>query len=538
MRAPSTAIVLLAAAAGAGGCLFGGGGRQRPAGADAGRWLRARSDEPAAAAGSEAQGLQPLRSIPLGPPRGEEPKAPEEIAAALGDARAGRRLLGLVAAARTRPPEVLPALTRLARRDPVFGEPAAEVIAAYPDPAGRQALLETLRRGVPEARAVAVLGLGRRGFRPDNQVERALAVALEREPDWRVRAAAARAVKLSVLGVGSSAWNPGAIIRPALAARLRDPEEMSFARLECAGTLAWLGDEAGWEQLAEAAAAPDRAEAEMALLLAAEAGGRRGAEILGAALASDRPERWTAAARLFERVGRGAALEALAGRLREGGEIGRRAAVALAPLEGPRLAGELALAMEQGSQVLRAEACRALARAAGADAAPALERKLADAGEVARVRAAAAAALALAAGPASRRALAAAAEDGSDAVVRAAARDALALLDARLAQPERGQGPPGEAELERRALARWRLVAPAPNGCRLRDAGGREREFRIGEEVALGYRLSAVLVAGEEPSGPEALLAGPGVADARSLRAVLVKGARAAVLAAPAVREF
>ena len=73
-------------------------------------------------------------------------------------------------------------------------------------------------------------------------------------------------------------------------------------------------------------------------------------------------------------------------------------------------------------------------------------------------------------------------------------------------------------------------------GCRLRDARGRERVYRVGDEVALGYRLARVLGAGQQAEAAEVLLAGRAATRVDLLRAVLTKGDRAVVLVAQAVR--
>jgi hypothetical protein len=127
------------------------------------------------------------------------------------------------------------------------------------------------------------------------------------------------------------------------------------------------------------------------------------------------------------------------------------------------------------------------------------------------------------------------AEKDSDPVARAAARNALELLAARLAN--QGPATADPAELERLAFSRWALVASeGPNAVRLRDGGGAVRVCQVGDEVALGYRLARILGPGEEPTAPEALLAGPDAAERECLRAILAKGNRAVVLAIPGVR--
>jgi len=517
---------VLAAALAAGGCWpFGGrASRTRPGPA------KPAAARPAPVGEADAGKLPEATLKRLGPPKGSEPKTPKDIVAALGSRKMGQRMLGLVAAARSHPPEALGALGRMVRRDEAFASAAVEVLALYPDPAGERALLEALESPHRPARSAAAMALAARGVRPGGEAEKALAGLVRRDRDWLVRAAAARALSL---GAGGSY---GLEAARSLEAALADREENELVRLEAAAALARTpGNRDGWDHLSAAAIDRPGDRVLRALELAAEVGTGRGAAILSSALASDRTEVWTDAARLFELVGRDAALEALAGSLRAGGELGRRAALALAPFEGERLAPELAKAMEDGSAVVRAAACGALARAAGPTAAPALERKLLDARELPQVRAAAAAALGASGGPSSAVTLRGVASKDSDPVVRAASRNALELLQARL--EKKGPEVADPAELERLAFSRWSLVGTEPRGgARLRDGGGEVRSYSPGDEVALGYTLARVLGPGEEPTAPEALMAGPEAADRELVRAILAKGNRAVVLAMPGVR--
>ena len=478
-----------------------------------------------------AEKFSDLQLKPIGAPKGNEPKTPAAIVEALGSKKVGQRILGLVAAARTRPPEAVRTLEKMVRRDETFAPAAVEVLGLYPDETAGRALLAALRSPYRSARTAATRGLAARGVSAGGEVEKALTAILGRDPDWLVRAAAARAL---AFGAGGAY---GLEAAKALEAGMADARTNELVRLECAAALARTpGNEDGWDYLSNAAA--DRAgdRAIKALELSAEIGGARGAALLGSALASDRTELWTNAARLFSLVGRDAALDRLAAQLRAGGEPGRRAALALAPYEGERLAPELVKAMEDGSQVVRAAACEALARAAGAAAAPALERKLLDAREPSQVRSAAAAALGAVGGPGSAVTLRGVASKDYDPVARAASRDALELLQARL--KDKGPGSAGAAELERLALSHWTLVAAERGGgARLRDGDGEVRSYRPGDQVALGYTLARVLGAGEEPTAPEALMAGPEAADRELVRAILAKGNRAVVLAVPAISE-
>jgi len=500
-----------------------------------GDWLRRRPEGAAGPAArppawARAEKLPEMELRPMPRPEVEAPKSTAEILGYLNSKGADRRILGLIAVWKKRPPEAVEVLVAMARRDPVFARPAVEALSAYPDPVGTRALVSALSSRRPEARAAAAGGLARRRVRPGGPVEKALARAVRRDRDWRVRAGAALALGFATRG------RYGAGAELALMDRMGDARELHAVRLECAAALARGGVNSGWRHLQAAAFSRESNRAVLALKLCGEVGGRRGAAVLGAALRNDRPEIWIAAVKAFGMVGRGAALEALAARVKGGGRLGRRAALALAPFEGRRLVPEVLLAMEKGSSIVRAAGCEVLARALGADASAALERKLLDGGEAQRVRAAAARQLGQVGGPVVAASLRKVAKDDADAVVRAVARDALLLVEARL---KKGSGAVSRAEAERLAFSRWRLVAVLPGrltGCRLRDARGRERVYRVGDEVALGYRLARVLGAGQQAEAAEVLLAGRAATRLDLLRAVLTKGDRAVVLVARAVR--
>jgi hypothetical protein len=447
----------------------------------------------------------------------------------LKSTRSGERILGLIAAYRKRPPEALDLLVSIARRDKAFAVAAAHAISVYPDPGGAEALLAVMRGRRPQARAAAANGFFWRKARPGGPVESAMRRAVARDPDWRVRASAARALRTAVRG------RFGAGTEIVLQKRMDDRGEYSPVRLECAAALARAGVDSGWIFLGAGATSREPDQAALALNLTAALGGRRGAGILTTALYSPRPELWTIAARSFALVDRTTALIALSRRLEGGGEAGRRAALALAPFEGRRVRDELLAALNAGGTSTRGAACWALAGALGADAGAALERKLTDRREASSVRIAAAGALGEIAGPVIAASLRAVSVDDSDESVRAAARDALLLVEARM---KKGASAVGEAEAERFALARWRLVAVLSGrtvGCRLRDERGGEKVYRIGDEVALGYRLARVLGAGEESNSPEVVAAGRAAVRVDLLRAVLTKGDRSVVVVAPAV---
>ncbi len=92
---------------------------------------------------------------------------------------------------------------------------------------------------------------------------------------------------------------------------------------------------------------------------------------------------------------------------------------------------------------------------------------------------------------------------------------------------------------ERFAFLRWELreVLPGrpPAGCRLADENGAVRVYRHGDAVAMGYRLTRVLCAGEEAGSAEVLMAGRGATRTDLLRAILTKGDRAVVLLRQAI---
>ncbi|HOX08508.1 MAG TPA: HEAT repeat domain-containing protein [Planctomycetota bacterium] len=529
-------LSLLAAAFVAGGCWPFGGAPAKPPAAGTAPAPR-RPETPAAPAPADAAaeaavpGRLPEAALrPLGAPRGKEPKTAEEVVAALKSGRPGERILGLTAAMRLHPPEARAQLERIVRRDSTFAPAAVEILAGYPDPAAERALLAALDSPHRDARSTAARELSARGVLPGSEVEKALARLLRKDRDWQVRSAAARALSLG--GGGRYGLVSGRALEEALA----DAAENEQVRLEAAAALArTTGNASGWDYLSAACVDRSGQRGIRALGLAAEVGTDRGAAMLAVALNGDRTEVWTAAARLFELVGRDAALGALAGQLRAGGEPGRRAALALAPFEGHRLVPELVKAMEDGSQVVRAAACAALARAAGTGAAPALERKLQDARELPQVRLAAATALGAVGGPGAAVTLRTVAGGDADQLIRTAAKNALDLLQARLEKKGPETADPGE--LERLALARWSLIGVEPGGAaRFRDGQGEVRVCSPGDELALGYALARVLGPGEEPTAPEALLAGPEAADRDMLRAILAKGGRAVVLAAPGIR--
>jgi HEAT repeat protein len=457
------------------------------------------------------------------------PKNAAETVRYLRSRKADERILGLIAAWKRRPPEARATLLRIARRDQVFAALAVQVLSAYPDPSGRDALVSALNSRRPEARAAAAMAFTRRKLPAGGRAEKALARALSRDAEWRVRAGAARALGFSTAG------RFGAGSETVLLARVRDRRETYPVRLESAAALARGGVDSGWSYLQRAAFAREGDRAVLALTLAAELGGSRGAGLLGTALESRRTELWTAAVRLFPLVGRRSAMIVLSARAQGDGEVARRAALALAPFEGRRALPGLLAAMERGSSVMRAASCWALARALGPEASPALERKLLDAKEASKVRAAAARALGRVGGPVVAPSLQAVSKSEGDAVVREAARDALRLVEARL---KKGSEAVSEAAAERFAFARWELLAVLSGrglGCRLRDDRGRERTYRVGEEVALGYHLARVLGAGEQPGSPEVLMAGRAAMRTDLLRAILTKGDRSVVLVRRAI---
>ncbi len=393
--------------------------------------------------------LPRMKLRPLPRPEIKPPESAAEIVSYLKARHVDRRILGLIAVWKKRPPEAVGALLALARRDPVFARAAVEALSAYPDPAGTRALLSALSSRQAEARAAAAGGLAWRKAPPGGAVEKALTRAVRRDRDWRVRASSAMALGLATRG------RYGAAAELALMGRMDNARELDAVRLECAAALARGEVNSGWRYLQAAAFSHGGHRTLLALKLCGEVGGRRGAAILGAALGSDRPEVWTTAVRAFYRVGREAAQEALAARVKAGGRLGRRAALALAPYEGRRLVPEVLAAMEKGSSVMRAAGCEVLARALGADASAALERKLLDAGETPGVRVAAARQLGRVGGPVVAVSLRGVAKVDANAVVRAAARDALLLVEARLKNGARALS---GAEAERFAFSRWRLV--------------------------------------------------------------------------------
>jgi hypothetical protein len=457
------------------------------------------------------------------------PETTEEIVRYLGSSRSGERIQGLIAACRKRPPAALDPLVRVARRDPVFAEAAVHAISVYPDPQGANALLAAMRSSRPEARAAAATAFCWRKASSVGPLEGALRRAVRRDRDWRVRASAARALRVALRG------RFGAATEIALQKGMDDRRENGPVRLECAAALARAGVDAGWVFLGAGASSRDSDRAALALNLTGSLGGRRAAGILTTALYSPRPELWTVAAASFALLDRTTALVALSRRAESDGEAGLRAALALAPFEGRSLRDRLLAALNRGNTSTRTFACRALVRALGADAATVLELKLTDSREAASVRIAAAQALGEVGGPVIAASLRAVSVDDTDETVRAAARDALLLVEARL---KKGSAAVSEAEAERYAFARWQLVAVLPGpaiGCRLRDERGREKVYRIGDRVALGYTLARVLTAGEESRSPEVVAAGRAAIRTDLLRAVLTKDDRAVVMVAPAI---
>jgi hypothetical protein len=449
---------------------------------------------------------------------------------ALRSRRTGERILGLAGAARVRPPEALDALVRLARRDPVLADAATGILAGYPGVAGTRGLLAALRSREASARAVAADGLSWREAPAGGAVERALVGALRRDRSWTVRAEAGRALGLASRGRFS------ARAELALLGAMDNPREPFPVRSECAAALARGEVSSGWRHLGAEVHAPEVARAVLAVMLAAEAGGERGAAILVDALRDDRPAVWTAAARFFVLAGRAPALVALSELVERGGRLGRRAALALAPVEGRRVLPELLAGLESDSAVMRGACCEALARALGPEAAAALERRLLDPRETVSVRVAAAGALGRVGGPAVAASLRRASENDADGGVRASARDALMMVEARL---RKGPEAVSEPAAERMAFSRWALlglVPGSPAGCRLRDGRGREGVYRIGDQVAFGYRLVHVLGAGESAGAAEMVLAGPAAAREDLLRVIVAKGDRSVVLVAEAVK--
>jgi HEAT repeat protein len=468
--------------------------------------------------------LRPLSRTGL-----REPANVAELVRWLRSKKADERILGLAAAWRTAPPEALSPLSEMAERDGALAGPAVQVLARYPGAVGERALIGAAASRQGAARLSAVAALAARTGGPGSGVETTLLRRLRGDRDWRVRAAAAGALRLSSQG------SYGPPVRTELERLALDRRQHYPVRIECAAALARAGDERGWDLLREAAAGRGEDGAVLALELCAEVGGAPAGPMLAAALESGREEIWLAAVHGLRRLPRLEAMEVLAFRVAAGGELGHRAALALAVHEGRRALPELLAALRDGSPPVRAAACRTLAAVAGPDAAAALEGKLRQAGERQGVRVAAALSLALVAGPAEVLALRGLIETEPDAVVRAAARDALRVGEARLAA---GAGAVSEAGAERMAFARWELlgfVGAGPAGCRLLDESKTERTFRLGDEVALGYRLVRLLGAGDGSLPVEAVMAGPAALRSDLLRAVLVKGDRAVVLVRSAV---
>ena len=517
------------------GALLAAGCRNAPdPQAEAREWARERAANPAGPAAApdwvHSDKFGPPEQLLLKDPQGEKPQDAAGIVRALESPKAGQRILGLLAAWEKRPPQAVRQLTLMALRDRIFAQAAVEVLAGYPDPAGRRALVDALNSRLAEARKTAATALAWRGIEPNGRTEKKLLGMLGRDGDWRVRSAAARA-----LGAGTGG-RFGRAAELALSAAMADAGEFDPVRLECAASLARAKIAAGWDFLREAALSDDGLRAIVAVVFSAELGGRRGAAILGAALSSHHTEVWTAAVRYFPMVGREAALEALAARVRDGGQLGHRAALALAPIEGQRLVPEVLRALEEGSAPMRAAACLVLARTLGAAAVPALEKRLLNEREATSVRLAAATALLEVGGLAAAASLRTVADNDADRQVRAFARDALRFLEARF--KESGEETVSDATAERVVFSRWRLLELLGGrlaGCRLRDEAGREKTYYVGDGVALGYTLARVMGAGEEADAPEVLMAGRTAARTDLLRVVLVKGNRSVVLARRAI---
>lgn len=513
-----------------------GASTRRTAAAPAREWLATRTTEkgreqpgskPAWARSD--RGLPDMKARPLPETGTRPPQDTAEILRYLRSRKVDQRILGMAAAFEKRPPQALGLLLAMARRDPVFSGAATQAISAYEGIEGQRALMKVLAAGRAEARIVAVAALARRKIAAGSALERALVRAITRDRQWKVRAGAARALRLGTLG-RFGARTELALIRVMETQRLPHP-----VRMECAAALAEAGVPGGWQHLRKEAFSPEADRVVLALALSAEVGGNRGASILGVALESRDTRIWTAAVEFFPMVGRDAAMMALVSRSGGRGEIARRAALALAPFEGKRLLPELVAAMENGSSVVRAIGCAALARAVGAEAAATLERKLLDSREVSPVRVAAARELGRVGGPVVATTLRRLARSESDEVVRAAARDALRLVEARL---KKGAAAVSEASAERFSFSRWQLVRLLPRGagCRLRDEGGRETDYHIGEEVAMGYRLARTLGAGDDPDSPEVVMAGRAATRSDLLRAILTKGDRSVVVVRQAIQ--
>jgi HEAT repeats len=525
--------VLLAVLLPAAGC---GPGRKDSAKAAPEReWLKNRSagraGENASSPGwaREDADLPTMKVGSLPGSRVPPPKNEAEIIKYLGSRKIDERIVGLIAALEKHPPRALARLVSIARRDPVFAAPATQAIAAYKNPAGERALVAVLKSGRGDARITAAAALALRDIRPGGPTERALIGAVFRDRGWKVRAGSARAIRLGTRG------RFGANTELKLLKAMDGGKQPYPVRLECAAALAQAGIPSGWLYLQAVSLNRQKSRAMLALTLAAEVGGNRGAAILGLALESRDTRLWTTAVELFPLVGRRAAMMALAAKASGRGELARRAALALAPFEGRRILPELVAALEHGSSVMRAASCAAMTRAVGAEASAALERKLLDSREVTKVRVAAARGLGQVGGPVVAPNLRRLAKSESDAVVRAAVKDALRLVEARL---KKGAGAVSEPAAERFAFSRWELVellSGSRIGCRLRDERGGRKSYYIGDEVALGYRLARTLGAGDAPDSVEVIMAGRAATRTDLLRVILTKGDRSVVLVKQAI---
>jgi HEAT repeat protein len=473
--------------------------------------------------------LSKLELRKLGMPDLEVPQDQPGIMLFLKSKKVDRRIFGLIGAWQKKLPGVMPFLIRMTHKDRSFSPVVAGIIASYPEPLRTSSLLRVCASRWAKTRSVAARELRFCAPALREKVIPVLLRLLQRDIDWRVQVSAVRS--MAWLTQGQIDWKTTKLM-----VKLLDDKNRLFpVKIECAAMLARGGSQNGWQILQANSGGRNYLEAALTLRVVAEVGGQRAAALLGAGLRSAKTEVWEAALRGFSQIEPTEALAVLVPLVNSGGQVGHRAALALAWFRGRRVLPEILEAMRGGTISLRKLACELLAAIGGEDAAAVLEARLADDREAQSVRVAAARSLGKIGGPTSLATIKAICNSESDAVVRDTARDVLRIMEAR----QDGGQRLSPAARERAAFSRWQLVSidlGAVLGCRLKDERGREQQYRVGQQVALGYRLTRVLGAGDRDDAPETIMAGPGALLYDRLRVILSKNDRSVVLTLRAIK--
>ncbi len=497
--------------------LAGKGDQLTPAGSGAGEdWV-------------EPVKLSKLELRKLGMPDLEVPQDQPSILLSLRSKKVDRRIFGLIGAWQKKLPGVMPFLIRMTHKDRSFSPVVAGIIASYSEPLRTSSLLKVTASRWAKTRLVAARELRFCAPALRDKVIPVLLRLLRRDRDWRVQVNAVRSI--AWLTQGQIDWKTTRL----MVQLAHDQQRLFPVRIECAALLARGGSENGWRILQANAGGRNYLEAALTLRVTAEVGGQRAAALLGAGLRSARNEVWMAALRGFSLIERTEALAVLVPLVNNRGQVGHRAALALAWFRGRRVLPKILEAMRGGTISLRKLACELLAAIGGADAAAVLEARLADDREAQSVRVAAARSLGKIGGPTSLATIRAICNSESDAVVRDTARDVLRIMEARQDGGQRLSPAAGE----RVAFSKWQLVSIDLGNilsCRLKDEAGREKQYRVGQQVALGYRLTRVLGAGDRDDAPETIMAGPGALLYDRLRVILSKNDRSVVLTARAIK--